>query len=219
MRALISALFLLPAVAWAQFDGLGMGDPAFMSLVGEGAEAAPSTIFSEDWNDGAGGSRWSTVSGTPEFTYATPLEGVYSVRLGADAISSPAFTAQNAVRIEWMMRIQTLPSSETPIFVDGDFSLQLKSTGGLRIVHGAATESTVANMATATTYYMWLHYDATSNLHSVEFQTTDVETQSGNNYASNTDGTGSSQVDGILLQALSAPGAVIILDRIEVYAE
>jgi hypothetical protein len=172
---------------------------------------------------------WTETGSNVNQTYTgVVLEGTQSCLITQTASAertSTTFTANDEVWAYCLFRPVTIDTgSARDIFAirNGDTFLATVRAGGagsqLQIVSGS-TATTVATIATGTTYHLWLHYlkgTGANSVCDVAFSTTGIRPTSGNNFAQITDGSGTSQGDTIQLGRNSLVTQTYIFDKVRV---
>ena len=159
-------------------------------ILGGGGGGAPSYLVDEG-AEGTGTPASWTGTGTPDWDDATTFfAGAQAVNVSGAAsdegIITPTFAATTDCHVFFMLYINALPSTGRGAvhFRNGTTThetININSTGTIGIAGGSFT---VSAMSTATWYYVWAGYNASTGASFVAFSATSTEPTSGNNFTS-----------------------------------
>ncbi len=188
------------------------------------ATSAITYLLEQDFETGAIPSGWATVSGSPNYNYATspaPLVGTYSLGIdGTDSTRGP-FASQSDV---WVYQIVNWSSNANAPFV---LTLQNASsspvvrvrigTNKWRLSHGTTISDDTGTATAGTTYHLWLHYVAGSGANGVaELYVSTNSTKPGSPTVSIPNGQATTSADRWFSDF--AASTVIVYDKVRVAA-
>lgn len=167
MRTLTNALgAIVPALVLA----LAPCNPAATVVVGQPAAGGggPSYVYEQDFETTGAPTGWSTVSGTPDYDYATapaPLEGSESLHLDStEQARSQSWSALGDCYAYFQLNLSTA-SSKTVVFEFEDsgaafrLRVEYRASGVLRVYHGTASTDGSTTLSAGTTYHVWVEYE------------------------------------------------------------
>ena len=207
-----SGALLIPAALASAQAGITIIRPR--SVIGSAGAASTTYINSENFEGTGRPTNWTDV-GTPDYDASTSglsLEasqclkcfGYTNAALTGAKYSGFSYTAGATLECYFLLRIARLLSSTGTrnIFLFSTTgstrgTITLRMTGGnhnLRAqASGGSTADCVTTVAADTTYHVWVTYKAGSGANAittVAFSTDGVRPTNGNNFASSSDGTG-----------------------------
>ena len=218
-------LFLAASSVFAQF---GVNSPFYTAAIikAQAAGGGPTYLVEENF-EGAGTPASWTTTGTQQsanFDDTTPAaaQGSESVFLFADTSAdttmvTPTFAATTDLHFFFRLYVTALPlTGRNLVQLRSTTTVRetflLASTGALQITGGSAT---VGVLSTATWYYIWGGYNASTGDSYFTFSTDGIKPSSGNDYTTAAQA-GTADVDNIRIQSdfSATAGPDINVDRV-----
>jgi hypothetical protein len=190
---------------------MGMTKGMFRGMVGRGgvvAAGGPSYVFTENFETATTGydSTWTMDSSAGTLnpvatTSELDLEGFQCLTLTGTTpyVRWDHETAAYTTLYGYLLfRTSAVPASGRAILQltkasdDYVFKVALTSDGTVQVLHGTNSATTVGTISANTTTHIWFYYKAGTGLngeYSVGFSTNGTRATSGDNFASNTNGT------------------------------
>jgi hypothetical protein len=174
-----------------------------------------------------------TETGTPDEDYtATVLEGSQSLFLDASGsanqhANSPTVADQTEIWVYFLFRPVTFVSAGNANVIEIRnntttlFTMQVSSTGTLRLAGSVNSLPTVGTMSVGTTYHVWLRYvvgTGANAIYSGGFSTDGIRPISGNNFTQATTGTETNTANNVRLLATGSNLTQWIFDKIRISA-